>query len=55
VRAAVLWCAVARADGGGGLWWPEPMMDATCMHLWAPRRAVVPIIGVTNSNLNSNM
>jgi hypothetical protein len=41
VRAAVLQCVVARADGEGGLWWPEPMMNAACMHVWAPRRAIV--------------
>jgi hypothetical protein len=37
VQAAVLRCAVARADSGGGLQWPEPMVEATCMHIWAPR------------------
>jgi hypothetical protein len=36
VRAVVLRCAVARADGVGGLWWLEPMMEAVCMHVWAP-------------------
>jgi hypothetical protein len=36
VSAAVLRCAVARAIGGCGLWWPEPMMEAACMHVWAP-------------------
>jgi hypothetical protein len=39
--AAMLWCAMARADGGGRLWWPEPMMMATCMHVCAPHRAVM--------------
>jgi hypothetical protein len=37
VWAAVLRCAVARADGEGGLRWPEPMVEAACMHVWAPR------------------
>jgi hypothetical protein len=32
---------VARADGGGGLWWSKPMMEVLCIHVWAPRRAVV--------------
>jgi hypothetical protein len=41
VRVVVLWCAVAGADGGGGLWWPEPKMEVACMHVWAPRRAVM--------------
>jgi hypothetical protein len=36
VSAAALWCAVGRGDGGGGLWWPEPMMEAACMHVWDP-------------------
>jgi hypothetical protein len=21
--------------GGGGLWWPEPMIEVTYMHVWA--------------------
>jgi hypothetical protein len=41
MRVAVLQCAVAKGDGGDGLWWAEPMMEAVCMHVWAPRRAVV--------------
>jgi hypothetical protein len=41
VRAGVLRCAVPRADDGGGLWWSEPMLEAACMHVWAPHRAVV--------------
>jgi hypothetical protein len=41
VRPAVLRCVVVGADGEGGLWWPESMMEAACMHVWAPRRAVV--------------
>jgi hypothetical protein len=35
VRVAVLRCAAARADCGGGLWWPESMMEMTCIHVWA--------------------
>jgi hypothetical protein len=34
VQAVVLRCVVTRADGGGELWWPEPMIEATCMHVW---------------------
>jgi hypothetical protein len=30
----VLRCAVVGA-GGGGLWWPKPMVEAPCMHVWA--------------------
>jgi hypothetical protein len=41
VWAAVLWCVVAGADGGGGLWWSEPMMEVTCMHVWAPHRVIM--------------
>jgi hypothetical protein len=37
VRAAALRCAVVGADDGGGLWWSELMMEAACMHVWAPR------------------
>jgi hypothetical protein len=36
VRATVLRCAVARASGGGGLWWAELVMEVACMHVWAP-------------------
>jgi hypothetical protein len=36
VRAVVLRCAMVGADGGGGLQWSKPMMEAACMHLWAP-------------------
>jgi hypothetical protein len=32
--AAVLRCVVTRADDGGGLWCPELVMEATCMHVW---------------------
>jgi hypothetical protein len=39
MRAVMLRCVVARADGGGGLWWSEPMMEAACMHVWASRLA----------------
>jgi hypothetical protein len=35
------WPDIAEADSGGGLWWPEPMMEASCIHVWASRRAVV--------------
>jgi hypothetical protein len=41
VQAVVLRCVVARADGGGGLWWPEPMMEAACMYVWASRLAII--------------
>jgi hypothetical protein len=34
--AMVLWCAVAGADGGGGLRWLESIVKAVCMHVWAP-------------------
>jgi hypothetical protein len=34
-QAMVLRCVVAGADGGGGLRWPEPMVEAACMHVWA--------------------
>jgi hypothetical protein len=37
VRVAVLWCAVAGADDVGRLRWPELMVEAACMHVWAPR------------------
>jgi hypothetical protein len=37
----VLRCAVVGSDGGGGLRWPESMMEAACMLVWAPRRAIV--------------
>jgi hypothetical protein len=40
VRAVVLGCAVAGADGGGGLWCPEPIMKAACMHVWDPHQAM---------------
>jgi hypothetical protein len=33
--AAALWCAVAGANGAGGVWWLELMMEAACMHVWA--------------------
>jgi hypothetical protein len=36
MQAAVLRCAVGGADGGGGLWWSEPMAEAVCMNMWAP-------------------
>jgi hypothetical protein len=39
--ATVLRCAVGGADGGSGLWWPEPMMEVACMHVWAPHRTVM--------------
>jgi hypothetical protein len=32
--AAVLRCVVTRVDDGGGLWCPELVMEATCMHVW---------------------
>jgi hypothetical protein len=32
---------MAGAGDGGGLWWPELMMEAACMHVWAPHRAVM--------------
>jgi hypothetical protein len=31
--ATMLQCAVVRADGGGGLRWLEPMVEAACMHV----------------------
>jgi hypothetical protein len=31
--ATMLRCAVARADRGGGLWWPELMMEVAFMHV----------------------
>jgi hypothetical protein len=31
--ATVLRCAVSLADGGGGLCWLEPMVEAACMHV----------------------
>jgi hypothetical protein len=34
VQAVVLRCVVTRADDRGGLWWPETMIEATCMHVW---------------------
>jgi hypothetical protein len=40
MRVAVVWCAVAEADAGGGLRWLEPMMEAVCMHVWSPCRAL---------------
>jgi hypothetical protein len=30
----VLRCAVARADGEGGLQWLVPMVEAAYMHVW---------------------
>jgi hypothetical protein len=41
MRATVLQCAVAGADGGGGLRWSEPMMEVVYMHVWAPHQALV--------------
>jgi hypothetical protein len=38
---AALQCAVVEADGGGGLWWPEPMMEMVCIHVWSPHSADV--------------
>jgi hypothetical protein len=40
----VLQCAVAGTDGGGRLWWPKPMIEAACVHVWAPHRAVVQTV-----------
>jgi hypothetical protein len=36
MRAVVLRCAVARANGGGGLLWLEPMMEAVCICMCGP-------------------
>jgi hypothetical protein len=33
MRTTVLWCAVVEADGGGGVRWLEPTMEAACMHI----------------------
>jgi hypothetical protein len=41
VRVMMLRCVVARADGGGGLRWLEPMLEAACMHVWAPCRSLM--------------
>jgi hypothetical protein len=41
VWVIVLWCAVAEVDGGGGLQWPELMVEVMRMHVWAPCRALV--------------
>jgi hypothetical protein len=38
---AVLCGAVVRTSGGDGLWWTESMMEAVCMHVWAPHRVVI--------------
>jgi hypothetical protein len=32
---------MAEANGGGGLWWPELLMEVACMHVWPSRRALV--------------
>jgi hypothetical protein len=41
MRATVLRCAVAGADGGGGMRWLEPMVEVVCMHVWAPCLALM--------------
>jgi hypothetical protein len=46
VRVTVLRCAVAGADGGGGLRWLQPMVEAVCMLVWAPCRALVWVVVV---------
>jgi hypothetical protein len=33
VQAAALRCAMVGGDGGGGMWWLEPMMEAAYMHV----------------------
>jgi hypothetical protein len=40
-QATVLRCAIAGANGGGRLCWLEPMVEAVCMHVWAPCQALV--------------
>jgi hypothetical protein len=40
-QVTTLRCAVVKADGGGGLQLPEPMVEATCIHVWASCRALV--------------
>jgi hypothetical protein len=44
VRAIVLQCAVAEADGGGGLRWLELMLEAVCMPVWAPCQALMWVV-----------
>jgi hypothetical protein len=46
VRAwvTVLRCAMARADGEGGLRWPELMVVAACMLVWAPCQALMWVV-----------
>jgi hypothetical protein len=36
VRTVVLRPAVTKADGGDGLWWPEPMVVAVFVHVGGP-------------------
>jgi hypothetical protein len=45
-QVTVLQCAVAGADSGGGLRWLEPMIEAVCVHVWAPCRALVWVVVV---------
>jgi hypothetical protein len=44
--ATVLQCAVAGTACEGGLRWLEPMVEAVCMHVWAPCRALVRVVVV---------
>jgi hypothetical protein len=37
VWAVVLHYVLGGADDRGGLWWPQPMMEVVCIHIWAPR------------------
>jgi hypothetical protein len=41
IGEVVLRCAVAGTDGGGGMWWPESIVEAPRMHVWVSHQAVV--------------
>jgi hypothetical protein len=37
-------CVVAEANGGDGLGWLKPIVEAACMHVWALCQALVWVV-----------
>jgi hypothetical protein len=44
VGGAHVQATYTRVDGGGGLRWPEPMVNVACMHVWSPCRALMLVV-----------